>query len=48
MANEWAVTIKDSVAEAETFIETLDSTVLMHFSAYQEGGLTKFMIAVAT
>ena len=48
MANEWAVTQKDSAALAHTFIETLDSTVLMHVIPFTEDGIQKFLIAQAT
>ncbi len=48
MANEWATTTYDTVALAEAFIETQDSTVLMHVTPYLEEGVQKFMISVAT
>ena len=48
MANEWAVTQKDTAASAHAFIETLNSTVLMHVIPFTEKGVQKFLIAQAT
>lgn len=48
MANEWNVEIKDTVAEAKTYMETLDSTVLTIAFAFKQGAKTKFFIANAT
>ena len=48
MANEWVVTRKDTTESAHAFIETLDSTVLMHVIPFMENGVQKYLIAQAT
>lgn len=44
----WSVTIYDSVAAAETALETMDSTVLVHIVAFKDGAKQKVMVAQAT
>ena len=44
----WAVNIYDTLKEAATAIETIDSGVTIHILGFKEGTLQKIMVVNAT
>ena len=45
---DWAVNIYDTLKDAETAIETIDSGVALHILGFKEGAKQKIMVVNAT